>query len=191
MTCLKSYFMAEYRLHNLVLDGCMKKEQERGTNHAIRHHAVIIQALTAVTIDHYVSSEAALIAESVRTHASKGDVERLLADAAEQRYKEKIVPVLANEMGYVSSSDLSQSLSQLSLDQLKYFKLTRLPEPDKKVREHLDGTIGNFKRPYFFRPEQVQDILNSSDAVAVREAYVLGVVKEAKNLLGMISETKH
>ena len=163
-------------------------EEEPAVNYRIREDSIIGQALEKVTIDHYVASEAVLVAESVKPHSMKGDVDEILLKAAEQRYDSNVVPVLANEMGWIQSSTEKKDYHSRLLEGYLFI---RLPEPDETVRPHLDGAIGNFKRPYFFSPAQVQEILQSESAVGVREAYVSVVVEKARNLLGMISETNH
>jgi hypothetical protein len=164
---------------NPALGYYSNERNEGARNNALRNKTIIGPALETVTLDHYIADEAIILAESVST-SDPAEMNRLLVEAALTRYYNDVVPVLANEMGRVTSSNLTS--------QIMDYKVSRLPESDPRVRVHMDGKIGNFDKPYFFWPAQVKSILESPEAACVREAYVSGVVKEAKNILNISDE---
>jgi hypothetical protein len=132
-----------------------------GTNEEPRIAGVVEAAIMGMFDNGFIPKEA----EAVKDISAKLGIDP--AKAAEMRLLQHVAPALANRLGYVHSGGLTSYPIPSNPN------LVTIPEPDPSVREHLNGTT--FRKPFFYGPPQVQQILLSSGQL--KDAYVGAVLQ--------------
>lgn len=133
---------------------------------AIRKNGIIGEARKAIALDIFLDGEARYIESMLAavTEPSEKDVRKVVYD----RFDRYVIPFLANSIGY------SFNHGTVPHNIASCVKLEAVKEPDDSVKHSIDGHIRHIKKPYFYSPQAVREMLAGAKDLA--DEYADGVM---------------